>query len=88
MDSGYQGQQKRQKNTQIPHKKPKNKKLTPQQKAENKALAKKRIIVENVIGKLKNFRIFKAKYRNRRRRFGLRMNLIAGIHNREIKISS
>ena len=41
MDSGYQGQQKRQKNTQIPHKKPKNKKLTPQQKAENKALAKK-----------------------------------------------
>jgi hypothetical protein len=34
---------------------------------------------------LKIFRILAEKYRNRRRRFGLRLNLIAGIINYETK---
>jgi hypothetical protein len=41
---------------------------------------------ENVIGRLKRFKILSDKYRNRRKRFGLRFNLIAGIYNFEIKI--
>lgn len=36
---------------------------------------------ENVIGSLKRFKILSDRYRNRRKRFGLRFNLIAGIYN-------
>jgi hypothetical protein len=38
-----------------------------------------------VIGKLKAFRILLERYRNRHRRFGLRVNLIAAIYNFELK---
>ncbi|MEG4889204.1 IS5/IS1182 family transposase, partial [Microcoleus sp. F8-D3] len=33
---------------------------------------------------LKIFRILSSRYRNRRRRFGLRFNLISGIYNYEL----
>lgn len=36
---------------------------------------------------LKIFRILAERYRNRRRRFGLRFNLIAGIYNYELNSS-
>ncbi|MCX5961626.1 MAG: IS5/IS1182 family transposase, partial [Cyanobacteria bacterium] len=32
-------------------------------------------------------RILSSRYRNRRRRFGLRLNLIAGIYNYELSLS-
>ncbi|TRU86788.1 MAG: IS5/IS1182 family transposase, partial [Microcystis novacekii Mn_MB_F_20050700_S1] len=35
--------------------------------------------------RLKIFRILSSRYRNRRRRFGLRLNLIAGIYNYELR---
>ncbi|OQX03025.1 MAG: IS5 family transposase, partial [Desulfobacteraceae bacterium IS3] len=41
---------------------------------------------EHVIGKLKIFKILSDRYRNRRRRFGLRFNLVAGIYNFELKL--
>lgn len=44
-------------------------------------LAKQRIYVEHVIRSLKIFRILAQPYRNCRRRFGLRFNLIAGLYN-------
>jgi hypothetical protein len=37
--------------------------------------------VENVIGLLKRFKVFATKYRNRRKRFGLRFNLLAAVAN-------
>ena len=37
-----------------------------------------------MIGSLKRFRILGDRYRNRRKRFGLRFNLIAGIYNFEV----
>ncbi|HEV2601212.1 MAG TPA: IS5/IS1182 family transposase, partial [Candidatus Babeliales bacterium] len=37
-----------------------------------------------VIGMIKRFKIVSDKYRNRRKRFGLRFNLIAGICNFEL----
>jgi hypothetical protein len=40
-----------------------------------------RITVENIIRDVKIFRIIAEKYRNRRRRFALRFNLIAAIYN-------
>jgi len=63
---------------------PLDKKLKEKLKKENKKLSSIRIIVENVIASLKRFKILKERYRNRRKRFGLRFNLIAGIHNFEL----
>ncbi len=50
----------------------------------NHTLSSERIFVEHVIGKVKRFKIVADRYRNRRRRFGLRFNLIAGIYNLEL----
>ncbi len=85
-DKGYQGINRYHKTSSIPHKKTKKKVLTPEQKAENRQQAKVRVIVENVIRCLKIFRILSSRYRNRRKRFGLRVNLIAGLYNYELKL--
>lgn len=84
-DSGYQGIQKKHAKVLIPRKNSKLKKLTKEEKRANRKLASKRIKVENVIRRLKIFRILSERYRNRRKRLGLRFNLIAGIYNHEIK---
>jgi len=57
-------------------------------KKENFQLASQRIGVENVIRRLKRFRILSSRYRNRRKRFCLRVNLIAGIYNYELKLTA
>lgn len=59
--------------------------LTKEEKCINRNIASKRVLNENVIGRLKRFKILSDKYRNRRKRFGLRFNLIAGIHNWEVQ---
>lgn len=84
-DSGYQGMEKKHSNCRIPHKAKKKKPLTRAQKKENQLLSSSRVVVENVLRTLKIFRILAEKYRNRRRRFGLRLNLIAGIINFQAK---
>jgi hypothetical protein len=84
-DSGYQGLQKQRAKVLIPKKKSKLHKLTKEEKRSNRELARKRVKVENVIRRLKIFRILGERYRNRRRRLGLRFNLIAGIYNFERK---
>jgi hypothetical protein len=58
------------------------------ERPKKKRLAKERIVVEHVHRRLKIFRILSSRYRNRRRRFGLRINLIAGIYNYELYLSS
>ena len=85
-DSGYQGLTKLHENSETPAKKPKKKSLTDEQKAQNRQLSKRRIYCEHVIGKLKIFRILKERYRNRRKRFGLRFNLIASIYNLSLQL--
>ena len=82
--SGYQGLTKMYSQAQTPRKSSKLKPLTLEDKAYNHALSKERIKVENIFVKVKAFKIFSTSYRNRRKRFGLRMNLIAGIINREL----
>jgi hypothetical protein len=47
-------------------------------------LARRRVVVEQVIRSLKIVRILAARYRNRRQRFSLRCNLIAGLYNYEL----
>lgn len=82
-DSGYQGLQEIIANSSIPKKATKKNKLTKSEKKNNHEISKKRIFVENVIGRVKVFRILSEKYRNRRKRFALRFQLIAGIYNYE-----
>jgi len=84
-DTGYLGINKLHANSQIPAKKSKLHPLTAEQKAANRELASQRIFVEHVIGRLKVFRILSERYRNRRKRFRLRFNLISSIYNFEIK---
>ena len=84
-DTGYLGIAKIIKNAIIPHKRSKKHPLTKEQKKENHDISSKRILCENVIGSVKRFRIISERYRNRRKRFGLRFNLIAGIHNFELE---
>jgi transposase len=80
-DSGYQGINKRTKNARIPIKKSKKKPLGYWQKVYNKIVAKRRIKVENVIAEAKNFRILSHRYRNKRRGYNLKFNIIGGIVN-------
>jgi hypothetical protein len=87
-DTGYLGIHKLHANSQIPAKKSKLHPLTPDQKAANRKLASQRIFCEHIIGRLKVFHILSDRYRNRRKRFGLRFNLIAAIYNLELQSKS
>lgn len=84
-DSGYLGLQKLHAKTQMPKKKSKRNPLSQEDKKKNAALSSERVINENVIGLLKRFKIIADRYRNRRKRFCLRFNLIAGIYNWELQ---
>jgi len=83
-DKGYQGIAKWIEKSFIPVKKPRNGELTKTQRQYNRELAKIRIKIEHVFAKLKKFRILSERYRNRRKRFGLRFNLIASLYNLEL----
>ena len=83
-DSGYQGLSKLHAKSKTPRKKPRKAELTEAQKQSNRELARRRVVVEHVIRSLKIFRILAERYRNRRRRFSLRFNLIAGLYNYEL----
>jgi hypothetical protein len=83
-DSGYTGIKKLQKNSRLPKKSSKKNPLTNNDKAENRKISSERVLNENVIGCMKRFKILSDRYRNRRKRFGLRLNLIAGIYNYEL----
>jgi hypothetical protein len=80
-DRGYQGIQHRHARSTTPHKRRRGQPLTREQRQENRAHAQQRVLVEQVIGALKTFRILAGRYRHRRSRFGLRYALIAGLYN-------
>jgi hypothetical protein len=86
VDSGYMGIKKIQSTTVLPKKRSRGKTLTKEDKQLNRQIASERVLNENVIGRLKRFKILSDRYRNRRKRFGLRFNLIAGIYNLEIGV--
>lgn len=83
-DSGYQGLQKRHIKTRTPKKKTKKVPISKEDKKANSQLASERVANENVIAMVKRFKILSDRYRNRRKRFGLRFNLIAGLYNWEL----
>jgi hypothetical protein len=78
--------QKIHKKTSLPKKSSKKNPLTKQDKKNNKEISSQRVLNEHAIGLIKRFKIVADRYRNRRKRFGLRFNLIAGICNFEMEI--
>jgi hypothetical protein len=86
-DSGYQGIKKLHNNSETPKKKTKNKPLTKDDKANNRRLSSERVYVEHVNRWLKRLRIIAERYRNRRRRYGLRLSLFCGLYNLELAIT-
>jgi transposase len=85
-DSGYQGLSKLHDKSRTPKKRSKKHQLTKDERRANRELSRRRIVVENVIRSLKIFRILLERYRNRRKRFSLRFNLIAGLYNFELSL--
>lgn len=83
-DSGYQGLKKLHANSELPKRNSKKNPLTTEEKKQNHEISSERVLVENIIRRIKIFRIMAEKYRNRRKRFTLRLNLIAGILNYEL----
>jgi hypothetical protein len=61
----------------MPKKRSKKNPLSASDKAKNRDISSERVPCENVIAMLKRFKIIADRYRNRRRRFGLRFFLIA-----------
>jgi hypothetical protein len=87
-DSAYQGIAQYHYNSYVPKKKPKNGELSSLEKDYNRELAKERIGIEHVNRRLKIFKIIAERYRNRRRRYGLRCNLLSAIYNYELSLSA
>lgn len=83
-DSGYQGIKKLHANSNLPKRNTKKNPLTRDEKLINHQISSERVLVENVIRKVKIFRIMAEKYRNRRKRFTLRLTLISAIINYEL----
>ena len=81
VDSGYQGLDKLHKETELPYKATKKKPLDREEKEYNRALSRIRVKIENVLANIKIFRILKDCYRNKRKRYNVKFNIIAGIVN-------
>jgi len=88
-DSGYRGIQKVHANSRFPlrHKEDKYRMPDAERKEYNKSIASQRMKIEHIICRIKRFKILSERYRNRRKRFGLRLNLICGILNFENFVS-
>lgn len=87
-DLGYLGLKRLHDHSFLPVKATRHHPLTYDEKQANRTLARLRLHIERVIGRLKVFHILAERYRGRRRRFGLRFNLIAGVHNFELDLGS
>jgi hypothetical protein len=83
VDTGYLGITKFHANSVVPVKRSKKKPLTKDDRAFNHRVSSERVLNEQVIGLIKRFKIVSDRYRNRRKRFGLRFNLICSICNYE-----
>ena len=81
-DLGYYGLEQDGFKLLMPIKKKKNFPLFKVEKKYNKMIEKIRVVIEHINSQLKRFSILSERYRNRRKRFGLRINLIAALVNR------
>ena len=86
-DKGYQGIYGLHENSLTPYKKPKGGKLTSEQKAFNSKLSKFRMFIEHVNRRIKRFKMFQGRYRNKQRKHHKRISLVCGIHNFELGLN-
>ena len=84
-DSAYQGLAKRHPHGFSPRKKPKGKPRPPEDKAYNTAFSSRRIIVENVIGRMRRYQSITQADRHHRLYHSARVVAIAGLANRQIR---
>lgn len=63
LDLGFKGLSAEGVNIEMPHKKPRTRDLTEEQKAQNKQKAAKRVVIEHCIGRVKIYRILKDRIR-------------------------
>ena len=60
--------------------------LTPEQKQDNTHLGGQRTLCENILGDIKRFAILRGPYHNHNpaKRFAVRFNLLAALHNQHL----
>jgi len=80
-DAGYQGLDKLVANAFTPIKKPRNRTLTPEERAYNRALAKLRIRIEHVNRRCKIFRVTKDVYRGKHRHIQKTWTVVSALVN-------
>jgi hypothetical protein len=81
-DTGFQGYEPPKVRTYQPKKKPRNGELTPEEKATNQAISRKRVRIEHSIGGAKVFHIARDIFRNRRDEYvDLSFETACGLHN-------
>lgn len=85
LDRGYKGFEHQHPVVLMPKKEYKHQPLSAFDKAFNRMKSSGRILIEHIIRNLKIFRILSERYRNRRNRFELRINLISAIYNYELQ---
>lgn len=86
-DSGYQGIINFHANSKTPIKKPRGRELTTQEKTYNRELSRSRIVIENINRRIKRFKIMCDRYRNKRKRHGLRMTILCALHNLDLQLN-
>lgn len=83
-DKGYQGICGIHAFSLTPFKKPCKGQLTAEQKAFNRMLSKIRIRIEHVNRRIKRFKMFQYRYRNKQCKHLLRLSLVCGLYNFEL----
>jgi hypothetical protein len=84
-DKGFQGICAIHSLSLTPFKKPRKGELTAEQKSFNNSLSKFRMLIEHVNRRIKRFKILQIRYRNKQRKHLLRVSLICGIYNYELR---
>ena len=83
-DTGFLGIASIHKNSVLPKKRSKKHSLSREDKKRNRQISSERVLNEHIIGFIKRFKTVAERYRNHKKRFGLRFNLICGICNFEL----
>ena len=86
-DSGYQGIKGIHTNSKTQKKASKLHKLTKEEKDKNRKISRELIYIEHINAHIKKIKILSTRYRNKRKKHGLRMSLICGIYNYELAVA-
>jgi len=83
-DKGYLGLHALHAFSVMPLKKPRNGELTAQQKQFSRSVSGYRMRIEHVNRRIKCFKMFQYRYRNKQRKHLLRISLVCGLYNYEL----